>query len=183
VGAILLAVSLVPAAHADRITGAKAREMCAKSEVGPLTPYGETAEESAAKKVAFEWNCMVEVDRKLKEAGEKYVSKDWCDHAHLITKGKRKCGTWADTMVLFGRMGTAPVKDTDVIEFPVMSSVNGDHVTMYGAGVDIFRVVNGKLTDHWDASPPLAVSLTAHDPRFPAWVMGGMKGPPPGNNP
>ena len=43
-----------------------------------------------------------------------------------------------------------------------MASVDGEMVTMYGAGVDVFRVVNGKITNHWDASPGKSVVIKEH---------------------
>lgn len=178
------AAGAATSAHADMITGKVAREICAKADVGPETPYGETREEAANKRVVFDWNCMTMVERKPKEAFERYVSKDWCDHGHLINKLQKPCGSVQETLVMFNRLGGGkPLGDDDQLEFPLMSSVNGAMVTMYGAGVDIFEVRNGKIVAHYDASPPRAIALKAHDPTFPDWVKGGMKGPPPGNNP
>jgi hypothetical protein len=54
-------------------------------------------------------------------------------------------------------------------------------VTMYGTGVDIFRVVNGKITDHWDASPAKAIAFKDKPTDMADWIMGGMKGPMPGS--
>jgi len=51
-------------------------------------------------------------------------------------------------------------------------------VTMWGEGVDIFRVHNGKITDHWDASPPDTATVKAHAPGTAQRVMSG-EGPPP----
>jgi predicted SnoaL-like aldol condensation-catalyzing enzyme len=178
---ILSSAALISsAAHADMLTGKQAKALCAKGDVGPTTPYGEFPEEAAAKKVVFQWNCMTMVERKIKEGFEKYVDKQWCDHGHLVTKGQNRCGTFDEAVQFFSRMGAAPLKDTDMLEFPVQSSVNGDHVTNYGAGVDIFRVVNGKITDHWDASPAQAISFKDKPAGMADWIMGGMKGPMPG---
>lgn len=171
------------AAHAAVITGKQAKELCAKVDVGPTTPYGEFPQEAAAKKIVFQWNCMTMVDRKVKEAFEKYVDKQWCDHGHLVTKGQNRCGTYDEAIAFFSRMAATPLKDTDTLEFPTMGSVNGEMVTMYGAGVDIFRVVNGKVTDHWDASPAKAISFKDKPAGMAEWVMGGMKGPMPGSTP
>ncbi len=170
-------------ALADKITGKQAKELCAKGDTGPKTAYGEFPEETAAKKIVFQWNCMTMVERKVNEGFEKYVDKNWCDHGHLVTKGQNRCGTFDEAIVFFNRMAGAPLKDTDVIEFPLQSAVNGDHVTMYGEGVDIFRVVNGKLTDHWDASPAKAISFKDKNAGMADWIMGGMKGPMPGSTP
>ncbi|MGC3982000.1 MAG: hypothetical protein QM808_12125 [Steroidobacteraceae bacterium] len=180
---ILTSVAMTTAAHADMITGKQAKEICAKGDTGPITPYGEHPRETAAKKVVFQWNCMTMVERNAKAAFEKYVSKDWCDHGHIVTKGADRCGTVEESIAMFVRMGGTPLKDTDKLEFPLQSSVNADHVTMYGEGVDIFRVVNGKITDHWDASPAKAISFKDKPAGMAEWIMGGLKGPMPGSTP
>lgn len=179
-GSIGLAVA---PAQADIITGKQAKEICAKGDMGPTTPYGEFPQETAAKKIVFEWNCMTMVERKVKQAFEKYVDKNWCDHGHLVTKGQNRCGSYEEAIAFFSRFAATPLQDTDTLEFPIMSSVNGDHVTMYGAGVDIFRVANGKLTDHWDASPAKAISFKDKPAGMADWIMGGMKGQMPGSTP
>jgi hypothetical protein len=51
---------------------------------------------------------------------------------------------------------------------------------MYGEGVDVFRVVNGKITDHWDGSPPATVTIKAHPPGTAERVMSGLGPPGPG---
>jgi len=66
---------------------------------------------------------------------------------------------------MFTRMSVMMVHDGK-IEFPTSAVVNGELVTQYGAGVDSWRVHEGKITDHWDASPAVAVSLSAHDQSF-----------------
>lgn len=177
---LLAGVALLPldAAHADMVSKQKAISMCSKAEMGPLTPYGEMPTEAAAKKIAFEWNCMAMVQGKAKEAFEKYVSKDFCDHSHLMTQGKKDCGNYEETLANFTRM-VQQFGSGDSLEVPVMTTVNGELVTMYGAGVDIFRVKNGKLTDHWDASPPAQSTQHGHAPGFTEWVLGERKGPPP----
>jgi predicted SnoaL-like aldol condensation-catalyzing enzyme len=176
---IIAAAALAQPARAELISGARAKQICATHDVGKLTPYGELPEEAAAKRTVFEWNCMTQVERKPKEAFDKYLSPNWCDHGHLVTHAKKPCATREETLVFFARMNSQPLADTDMIEFPTMASVDGDHVTMYGAGVDIFRVVDGRITDHWDASPPDAISLKAHPPGTAERVMRG-EGPPAG---
>ena len=150
---------------ADQIPIAEAKERCAKVDVGPRTVYGETKAEVEAKKIAFQWACGVLVEGKVKESFEKYVAKDFCDHSHMANAGLKDCSDFAETMQLFERMSSMLMKDGK-IEFPVVATVNGEMVTQYGEGVDIFRVHNGKLTDHWDASPPTSRTLNAHDQDF-----------------
>lgn len=169
----------LPAARADMVSRQKAVEMCRPVvQTGPLTPYGETAAEQAAKKIAYEWNCLSMVEGKAREAFEKYVSKDFCDHSHLLTQGRKDCGNYDETLANFVRM-VQQFGGGDSLEVPVMASVNGEMVTMFGAGVDIFRIKDGKLTDHWDASPPTRITVKAHAPGFAEWVWGERKGPPP----
>ncbi|HTP38941.1 MAG TPA: hypothetical protein VMI92_05155, partial [Steroidobacteraceae bacterium] len=168
---LLSFASGVRTAHADPLPKAQALEACKTANFGPDTPYGETAAEKQAKHIAFVWNCAAMVEGRTDAAFEQYVSKDFCDHSHLMTSGQKDCADWAATRQSFARMakqfGSGPT-----VEVPVMASVNGEMVTMYGEGVDIFRVHDGKLTDHWDASPPAEVTIHAHAPGFTAWVLG-----------
>ncbi|MFT3905666.1 MAG: hypothetical protein QM718_05120 [Steroidobacteraceae bacterium] len=141
--------------------------MCQAGDVGPVTPYGELPGEVAAKKVVFAYNCLALVDGKVREAFEKYVSRDFCGHGHLLTKGVKSCGSYDESLANFERMAKQ-FSQGDTLELPTMASVNGEMVTMYGAGVDIFRVVDGKITDHWDASPPAQALIKAHSPEATA---------------
>ncbi|MGC3981501.1 MAG: hypothetical protein QM808_09595 [Steroidobacteraceae bacterium] len=152
-------------AHADQISIAEAKAKCAAVDVGPRTTYGETKAEVAAKKVAFQWACGVLVEGKAKEAFEKYVSKDFCDHSHMANAGLKECSNYDEVLKQFSGMAAMMAKGGK-IEFPVVATVNGDMVTQYGEGVDIFRVKDGKITDHWDASPPTNRNITAHDQEF-----------------
>ncbi|MFT3905675.1 MAG: hypothetical protein QM718_05165 [Steroidobacteraceae bacterium] len=148
-----------------------------KLDVGPLTPYGETPAESAAKRVAFEWVYTMMIQNKPEEAFARYVSTDFCDWAMAsLTRG---CGNAQQALNGMARMYKTPPKPGELREVPTMASVNGDMVTMYGEGVDIFKVKNGKIVAHWDASPPAAIEIEAHAPGFTEWVTGERKGPPP----
>jgi len=155
----------VSSARADEIPISVARARCAAGDVGPRTVYGETPAEASAKKIAFEWACGVLVEGRVKQAFAQYVAKDFCDHGHLVTAGLERCGTYAETLRDFERMSGRMVHN-GMIEFPTSAAVDGEMVTQYGAGADIFRVHDGKITDHWDASPPVDVSLKAHGKAF-----------------
>jgi len=152
------------------------------NDVGPPTPYGETPAEAAAKKIAFERNYMENIQRNPEGAYEQYISRDYCDHGHLATRGKTDCVGWQASLTDWERRHKAPLKPGELVEIPTMASVDGEMVTMYGEGVDIFRVHNGKITDHWDASPPAAASIPTHAAGFTAWVLGVRNGPPPGES-
>ncbi len=157
-------------------------------DVGPLTPYGETPAESANKLVLFKMNKMI-AEGHPDEAFALYVSKDVCDHSHMVTHGKRECGNYSDMLATFHSMGDgqdkgpSPAPGGAGMRMPKLATVNGELVTMYDIGVDIFRVHDGKVTDHWDASPPAAVNIEAHAPGFAEWTMSDPRvGPPPMNH-
>jgi len=152
-------------ANADMIPIEQAKAMCARGDTGPRTVYGETKDEAAAKKIMVAWTCMTLVQGKVKEAFELYVSKDFCDHSHMANAGLKPCSNYEEVERMFTRMSVMMVHDGK-IEFPTSAVVNGELVTQYGAGVDSWRVHEGKITDHWDASPAVAVSLSAHDQSF-----------------
>jgi predicted SnoaL-like aldol condensation-catalyzing enzyme len=164
-GLALSALWLSGTSLADEIPISQARTMCSTGDVGPRTVYGETRDEAAAKKLVFDWACMALVDGKVKEAFAKYVSKRWCDHSHMVTAGLKACADYAETEAAFEHMSKMLVKDGK-IEFPTSATVNGEMVTQWGAGADIFRVHDGKMTDHWDASPPVGITMTAHEKAF-----------------
>lgn len=164
-GAMGVVVLALAPANAEEVPVAKVKALCAAGYVGPRTAYGETKEEAANKKIMYEWTCLTLADGKAKEAFDKYVSKDFCDHSHMINAGLEPCADYAQTLSMFSRMGGMLVKGGK-IEFPMAASVNGEIVTQYGAGADIWRVHDGKITDHWDGSPPVTIALTAHDQAF-----------------
>lgn len=147
-------------------------------DVGPITPYGETAAEAAAKRLVFEWSYTMMMQGKVTEAFEKYVDRGFCDHSHLVTRAKKDCGTWEEAQVGF-RNFAARAKPGAQVEVPTLATVCGEMVTMYGEGVDVFRVHDGKITDHWDGSPPATVTIKAHPPGTAERVMSG-QGPPGG---
>lgn len=163
--AALITAGTIHTAAADMIPIEQAKAMCDRGDTGPRTVYGETKDEAAAKKIMVTWTCMTLVQGKVKEAFERYVSKDFCDHSHMANAGLKPCSDYAEVERMFTRMSKMMVHDGK-IEFPTSAVVNGELVTQYGAGVDSWRVHEGKITDHWDASPAVAVTLSAHDKSF-----------------
>ncbi|MGC3981287.1 MAG: hypothetical protein QM808_08520 [Steroidobacteraceae bacterium] len=141
---------------------------------GPVTAFGETAEEAANKKLVMEWMYMQQVEGKPKEAFEKYVSKNYCNHSHMTAGMDRKCASYdemlAKALKAPNTMGAEMWKNNSWV-----ASVNGEMVTVFGVGggINIFRVADGKVTDHWDASPPIAISIKG--PGGPR--QGGQNGP------
>lgn len=141
-GAIVLSGGFAMAsAHAEQIPIETAKSLCASGDVGPRTTYGETKDEAAAKKIQFNWTCMVLVEGKVKEGFEKHVSKDFCDHSHMANAGLKPCSTYDETLRMFSGMAGNMVRDGK-IEFPTSSTVNGEMVTQYGAGAGSRQVAD-----------------------------------------
>jgi len=163
--AAVAALFAAQTASADQIPIAQAKAWCAAGYVGPRTTYGETKSEAANKKIVYTWTCMSLVEGKVDQAFDLYVSKDFCDHSHMINHGLKDCSDWAETRAMFERLGAMSAKSSS-LEFPVAATVNGEMVTQWGAGADIWRVHNGLITDHWDASPPINITMTGHDQAF-----------------
>jgi len=163
--ALVLAAGQTAAAR--HMTMAEAEKMCHPTvNTGLPSPTGENPAEAANKRVIFAWNCEIFVDHDPEDAFKTYVDPSFCDHTHLITHGTRACGTYAEALRDFHNMrSSAPAGD---IELPMQAAVDGEIVTMYGEGIDIFRVHDGKITDHWDGGPAGDVNI---------------KGPPPGFKP
>jgi predicted SnoaL-like aldol condensation-catalyzing enzyme len=176
-----LCITALPLAQAAVVTipdNVNSPEFMRQIDVGPITPYGETPAEAARKRLVFEWAYTMMMRGDVRGAFEKYVDKNFCDHGHLVTHGKRDCGTWEEAQQGFKRFASM-AKPGAKVEVPTMATVDGEMVTMYGAGVDVFRVHDGKITDHWDGSPPAEVTLKAHPPGTAERVMRG-EGPPAG---
>jgi len=165
VTALFVASFAASTAHADQLPVTRVLQMCANGYVGPRTAYGETKSEAANKKIVYSWTCMALAEGKADQAFDQYVSKDFCDHSHMINAGLKDCADFSETKKMFERLGSM-AKPGGSIEFPIAATVNGELVTQWGAGADIWRVHNGKITDHWDASPPVTITMTAHDGVF-----------------
>jgi predicted SnoaL-like aldol condensation-catalyzing enzyme len=80
----------------------------------------------------------------------------------MMTAGQRECATFQDKLARAAATSTKIPKVGDVIEVPTMATVDGEMVTMYGAGVDIFQVHDDRIVAHWDGSPPVPIVIKAH---------------------
>jgi predicted SnoaL-like aldol condensation-catalyzing enzyme len=162
----MLMILLTAAAHAEKITMAKARELCAKENMGGRSPFGETTEETARKRLVFKWSCLVFVDGKPREAFDLYVAKDFCDHSHMGPRANAACINFDDSIKLFQQMAHRSSDPNASFNFSTSSSVNGELVTQWEPDADIYRVHDGKITEHWDAAPPKTITLHAQDKAF-----------------
>jgi predicted SnoaL-like aldol condensation-catalyzing enzyme len=130
------------------------------------TAYIETPLEKTNHQVVENFSKLL-FTGKVREAIETYMTPDYVDHSHLLQMRSGKAKTGREEMIVFfqnmmggaGGMAAAPTGETGMMNIGQIR-VNDEMVTQYGPeGADIFRVVNGKITDHWDASPMEPVSL------------------------
>ncbi|MGC3980618.1 MAG: hypothetical protein QM808_05095 [Steroidobacteraceae bacterium] len=157
----LLTVALTQAEGVDPAT-------IKRGDTGLTSPRGETAQETAAKKVLFERIYVGSIERNAVGAFNQFFSADYCDHGHLGNGGQTECSTKEYLQSRISRP-QEPLKPGEKVDVPRLATVNGDMVSMYGDGIDIFRVKEGKITDHWDASPPAEIELHANARGFPEW--------------
>lgn len=128
----------------------------------------ETPTEKENHRIVYEWTLMLMTGH-AKEGFEKYVSPDFVDHSHIVrSRTKSDKAGYAEALAGFERMGGggapggAPPAGGAPAGAPLKDNIraNDDMVINYGAvGADIFRVQNGKITDHWDATPMITVLL------------------------
>jgi len=97
----------------------------------------ETAEEAAAKAMVIDWMVKVFNEGKAQEAFEMYTSKDFEEHS------RRLRGGYDETLAVLSKM---PKRDINPKVW-----VNDEIVLVISEiGNEVFRVQNGKITDHWD---------------------------------
>ena len=111
---------------------------------------GTPASVSENKKVVVDFYRTVFIEKKVREGFERYVVRDYIQHNPLVATGRE-----AAVKVLSQRVTPASVTDIKRV------IAEGDLVVLHvhsrntlqdrgRAVVDIFRVSNGKITEHWD---------------------------------
>lgn len=123
----------------------------------------ETPAEQQARRVVTEWYRLRETGHG-REAVEKYMAKDFVSHSHIGGLNQPKDGRsdYQRELEMAERMSGAQMKlPPELTLTPFQIRVDDDLVTYYAGNlaVDIMRVKNGKITDHWDASPLDPVTL------------------------
>jgi len=136
--------------------GAFAQAPGAPPPGGGFVSPPDTPQEAADKKVVAGWAGLLSQGM-VKEAFTLYVSKSFNDHSDMLgsmMKGQKL--TWASVEAFMEKdPNFAPGAKPNPIKVAQVLVADRDMVTQYGSiGVDIFRVKNGKIIEHWDASPP-----------------------------
>ncbi|MGC3980617.1 MAG: hypothetical protein QM808_05090 [Steroidobacteraceae bacterium] len=139
-------------------------------DVGPLDAYGEMPQESANKRLVFEWLDLAIKQQQPQQAFEKYVSKQFKEHSHLLRKQGQDAAGYTEKLAEVTKQAEQFKKGVD-LGLPKQAAVNGEMVTLYGRTLDIYRVENGRITDHWDASPAQTITIKEHAPGTAVNVM------------
>jgi len=129
-----------------------------------------TPQEAANMQVVLQWSRLL-FSGHPRDAFQRYVSKRFVEHSHLVTSRLQSghAGYAQALAFLTHDLGAAPAKAvgskrtsvavTPQKPLPVLVA-DGDLVTLYSRiGADIFRVKDGRITDHWDATPRRRVVL------------------------
>lgn len=145
-------------------------------DVGPLTPYGETTTEQARKLELFEFYDVAFRQGEPERAFALYVSPEYKDHSHLLTHGGAPAGYEAKlrqvkSLLVDYRAGR--------ITLPDQASIDNEMITAYGSTLDLYRIHDGKIVAHWDASPPETITIPAHAAGTADRVMNGKPPPTP----
>ena len=100
----------------------------------------ESAQETAAKQVVLNWFRLVFIEGNAQEAFSAYASRDFVEHS------RRARGGYESTLTMLSKM---PPR-----ELHPQAVVNDEIVFVQSEiGKEVFRVQNGKITDHWEVNP------------------------------
>jgi len=106
----------------------------------------DTPQETAAKATLEAWGALLD-EGQIDEAFDRYVSKSFVDHSEMarVMAKTRNLGFTKVKAVFHMMIKPGGPKIVQKI------SADDNMVTVQGRlGQDIFRVENGKITDHWD---------------------------------
>jgi predicted SnoaL-like aldol condensation-catalyzing enzyme len=136
--------------------------------LGAAVPSVVTAQTTAAenKQIVVDFYRTVFVEKRVREGFEKYVVESYVQHNPLVPTGRE-----AAVKLLSERLrpeGTAEIKrviaEGDLVILHVHSRSNPEDRGR--AIVDIFRVVNGKIVEHWDVVQPVPETAANNNTMF-----------------
>lgn len=118
-----------------------------------MAMFRESPPEEAAKQVVLK-RYQLRLEGKYLESMQ-LLSPDFTEHMTPARMPKDGKTAYQRQMEQAQRMANSPPQvDPKVANFPVQARASEDLVTLFHAyGCDIFRVRDGKVSDHWDCTP------------------------------
>lgn len=109
------------------------------SNMPPMAP--ESAAETRNKQIVVDWFRLCFEQGKAAEAFPKYVSRSFVEHS------RRMRGNYDSALAGLSKMGARG-------DMKIVAAIDDDMVTLNTkVGIDIFRVKDGRITDHWEGNP------------------------------
>ncbi|MGC3980419.1 MAG: hypothetical protein QM808_04080 [Steroidobacteraceae bacterium] len=103
------------------------------------TQVPETQQEAAAKAVVLSWFRLVFMEGKAAEAFEKYTHREFVEHS------RRLRGDYGSTLKALSMMKPRSLNPKALVNDEIV-------LVQSEIGNEVFRVQNGKITDHWDVN-------------------------------
>jgi len=128
---------------------------CASGERGAQADASRVASSAANKKLVVDFYRTVFIEKRVMEGFERFVAPEYIQHNPLLATGREPAVKFLSTRVT--RESVTDIKrvvaEGDLVVLHVHSRTN---LSDRGrAVIDIFRVANGKIVEHWDVIQPV----------------------------
>jgi predicted SnoaL-like aldol condensation-catalyzing enzyme len=128
---------------------------CASGERAPADA-SRLASTAANKKMVVDFYRTVFIEKRVVEGFERYVAPEYIQHNPLLATGREPAAKFLSTRVVTRESVTdikRVVAEGDLVVLHVHSRTN---LSDRGrAVIDIFRVADGKIVEHWDVIQPV----------------------------
>lgn len=140
-------------AMAQQAPGAQSGKRYEQRLEESLSRFRESPAEEAAKQVVLT-RFKLRTQGKYMESMQ-YLHPEFTEHMTPARMSKNGKSAYQNQLEQAQRMATSPAQvDPKVANYPVQARASEDMVTLFHAyGCDIFRVRDGKVSDHWDCTP------------------------------